>query len=213
MPISTGVNDMEKNSKTFVGFGFGPIQSGLFLYEAYLSGNFKRYVVSEIDRTLVDGIEQARGCYSVNIARSDRIDSFLLKGFELYDPRDPIGMDAILDAISESDEMATALPSVNIFGSGGKGSVVSLLTEGVSRRTDPKPTILYAAENNNHAAEILHAELDKLPGRPSPESFQILNTVVGKMSGIITDPDVIEELGLVPIKAFHCPCVTSVVPM
>ena len=32
--------------KTFVGFGFGPIQSGLFLLEAFRSGNFDRYVVA-----------------------------------------------------------------------------------------------------------------------------------------------------------------------
>ena len=32
---------------TFVGFGFGAIQAGLFLYEAYRSGNFGRLVVAE----------------------------------------------------------------------------------------------------------------------------------------------------------------------
>jgi len=35
-------------SKTFVGFGFGAIQAGLFLYEAYQSGNFGRLVVAEV---------------------------------------------------------------------------------------------------------------------------------------------------------------------
>ncbi len=33
----------------FTGFGFGPIQGGLFVKEAFQSGNFARIVVSEID--------------------------------------------------------------------------------------------------------------------------------------------------------------------
>jgi len=34
--------------RTFVGFGFGPIQAGLFLYEAFLSGAFRRLVVAGV---------------------------------------------------------------------------------------------------------------------------------------------------------------------
>ena len=34
--------------RTYVGFGFGAIQSGLFLYEAYRSGKFQRLVVAEV---------------------------------------------------------------------------------------------------------------------------------------------------------------------
>ena len=33
--------------KSFVGFGFGAIQAGLFLYEAHASGQFDRFVVAE----------------------------------------------------------------------------------------------------------------------------------------------------------------------
>ena len=35
-------------TKTFVGFGFGAIQGGLFLYEAFRSGQFRRLVVAEV---------------------------------------------------------------------------------------------------------------------------------------------------------------------
>ena len=35
-------------SRTFVGFGFGAIQAGLFLAEAHLSNNFDRLVVADI---------------------------------------------------------------------------------------------------------------------------------------------------------------------
>jgi hypothetical protein len=37
----------------FVGFGLGPIQTGLFLYEAFRSGNFQTYTVAEVDDSLV----------------------------------------------------------------------------------------------------------------------------------------------------------------
>ena len=61
-------------NKAFVGFGFGPIQSGLFLYEAYMSGNFSRFVVAEIDGDLVRAVADNGGSCAINIARGDRID-------------------------------------------------------------------------------------------------------------------------------------------
>ncbi len=61
--------------KTFVGFGFGPIQSALFLYEAYCSGNFDRYVVAEVDAALVGAVRAAGGRYAINIAHPDRIET------------------------------------------------------------------------------------------------------------------------------------------
>ena len=52
------------------GFGFGPIQAGLFIHEAYQSGNFSRIVIVEIDQALVDGIRANKGTYYVNVASS-----------------------------------------------------------------------------------------------------------------------------------------------
>ena len=45
----------------FTGFGFGPIQSGLFVKEAFQSGNFARIVVYEIDAKLVDAVRANKG--------------------------------------------------------------------------------------------------------------------------------------------------------
>lgn len=45
--------------RTFVGIGFGPIQSGLFLLEAHRSGNFDRLVVAEIVPEIVDAVRWA----------------------------------------------------------------------------------------------------------------------------------------------------------
>ena len=60
-------------SKTVVGFGFGPIQSGLFLHEAEKSGNFARLVVAEIAGDIVHNLRQSGGKYTINIAKRDRI--------------------------------------------------------------------------------------------------------------------------------------------
>jgi hypothetical protein len=46
---------------TFVGFGFGAIQGGLFLPEAFASGFFNRLVVSEIDQETVDRVRAGKG--------------------------------------------------------------------------------------------------------------------------------------------------------
>jgi mannitol-1-phosphate 5-dehydrogenase len=190
---------MKRPGKTFVGFGFGPIQSGLFLYEAYLSGNFRRFVVAEIDEPIVRAIRRAGGRYSLNIARPDRIDQAHLDGIELYNPGDADGREKIIDAVAESEEMATALPSVAAYEAGGDASAVSLLAEGLSRRERPLPTILYAAENHNHAAEILLAGLTSRAGAAGTSGFQALNTVIGKMSGVITDAAAISRLGLATV--------------
>lgn len=49
--------------KTFVGFGFGAIQGGLFLEEAWKSGNFSRLVVAEVLPAVVDAVRQNGGRY------------------------------------------------------------------------------------------------------------------------------------------------------
>ncbi|MBM3790921.1 MAG: hypothetical protein FJW35_11320, partial [Acidobacteria bacterium] len=65
---------MPGRGKTFVGFGFGPIQSALFLYEAYRSGNFERYVIAEIEAVLVSAVRAAGGRYAINIAHPEGIE-------------------------------------------------------------------------------------------------------------------------------------------
>jgi hypothetical protein len=47
--------------RTFVGFGFGPIQAGLFLAEAQSLGNFRRLVVAEVQADVVDGSARRNG--------------------------------------------------------------------------------------------------------------------------------------------------------
>lgn len=58
----------------FTGFGFGPIQGGLFAKEAFQSGNFTRIVAAEVDDQLVDAVRANNGSYYVNVAKADGID-------------------------------------------------------------------------------------------------------------------------------------------
>ncbi len=192
-----------RRDKRFVGFGFGPIQSALFLYEAYRSGNFVSFTVADVDRELVEAVRAAGGRYTVNIARPERIDRFTVEGVQLYDSRTPEGRQAIVQAVAGADELATALPSVAVYAAGGDSSVADLLAEGLAVRRaasrgtgDPAPAIVYAAENHNRAAEILEGELRARAPAEAMAGVQVLNTVIGKMSGVTADPQTIRRLGL-----------------
>lgn len=182
--------------KTFVGFGFGPIQSALFLYEAYRSGNFSRFVIAEVDQRIVEGVRSAGGSCTINMALPDHIEQARIPAVELYNPAVPGDRRQILQAIAESDELATALPSVAFFDTGAEASVARVLAEGLSLRTAPKPTVIYAAENHNHAAELLREAVTKYCRAPALADVQFLNTVIGKMSGVITEAGTISKLKL-----------------
>lgn len=190
---------MPRRGRTFVGFGFGPIQSALFLYEAYCSGNFDRYVIAEVDAALVDAGRAAGGRYAINIAHPDRIEQVQVDGVRLCNPAAESDRQELVEAIAAADEMATALPSVRFYDTGDAASVARLLADGFRRREASKPAIIYAAENHNHAAEILVERLSALVPADALVNSQTLNTVIGKMSGVITDADTIQRLGLAPL--------------
>jgi mannitol-1-phosphate/altronate dehydrogenase len=183
----------------FVGFGFGPIQTALFLYEAYRSGNFDRYVIAEVDEGLVGAVRGGGGRYSINIAHPDGVQQVAVDGVRLCHPAEVTDRDELLEAIAVADEMATALPSVRFYDTGDLTSVARTLADGLGRRDPSKPVILYAAENHNRAAEILSERLIAHAGADALANTQTLNTVVGKMSGVINDADTIRRLGLAPL--------------
>ncbi len=182
--------------KTFVGFGFGPIQSALFLYEAFRSGHFSRFVIAEVDAGIVQAIRSAGGRYTINIALADRVEPATISGVELYNPAVPEDRQQILQAIAESDELATSLPSVAFYDTGGHTSVARTLADGLSLRAARRPTIIYTAENHNHAAELLRESVAKYCPPAALHDIQFLNTVIGKMSGVISDPATLGKLDL-----------------
>jgi len=172
----------------FVGFGFGPIQAGLFLAEAQLAGGFDRLVVAEVVPEVVAAV-RAAGAFTVNIGHADRIEALTVAPVEIYSPLAPAERAVLVDAVAAATELATALPSVEFYGRGGAASVAALLAEGLARKAAAGGplAVVYAAENHTRGAELLEeAVLAWTPpdlraavrGR-----VQFLDTVIGKMSG------------------------------
>ena len=172
------------------GFGFGPIQSGLFVAEAFKSGNFSRIVIAEIDQNIVDAIIANNGSYYINVARFDGIEAVKIDGIEVFNPSNKDDREKLLEVLAQSTEIVTSLPSVKFYDI-GEYSVASLIAQGL-KNSRANATIIYTAENNNHAAEILEEEVNIKPSHP----VQYLNTVRGKMSQVVTDADEIKEKNL-----------------
>jgi mannitol-1-phosphate 5-dehydrogenase len=191
--------------RTFVGFGFGAIQSGLFMYEAFHSGAFRRLVVAEVLPGVVEAVRREGGSFCVNIARHDRVESACIGPVEIYNPGVEADRLALLAAIAETEEIATAVPSVAFYVSDKPGSIHRLLAEGLCQKVErggPR-AVIYAAENHNHSAEILEAAV---MGLVPPEQqaavrarVRFLNTVIGKMSQVVADPDEVQVRQLTPI--------------
>ena len=180
------------NHHIFTGFGFGPIQAGLFVPEAFKSGNFKRIVIAEIVDELIEAVRGNNGTYYVNVAKSDGVEVMQIDNVELFNPKKD--REKLVSILSESTEIVTSLPSVDFYSAGGSGSVTALMAEGFAKSKAPA-TIVYAAENNNHAAEVL----SKAVNIGENKRIQFLNTVIGKMSRVVTDAAEIAELKLKPI--------------
>jgi len=184
--------------RTFVGFGFGPIQAGLFLYEAFRSASFGRLVVAEVVPDVVQAVRAAGGRFSVNIAHSDRIEVAEVGPLEIRDPNSESDRRRMEEAVAEAEEIATAVPSVQFYVSPSPGSIHRLLAQGLRRKAAAQgpPAIVYAAENHNHAAEMLQASvLEEVPENEREcvsARVRFLNTVIGKMSGVVSDADEIK---------------------
>lgn len=190
---------------TFVGFGFGAIQSGLFLYEAFHSEAFRRLVVAEVVPEVVEAVRREGGFFYVNIAHRDRVESACIGPVEIHDPAVEADRVGLLAAITEAEEIATAVPSVAFYVSEKPGSIHRLLAEGLCQKVErggPR-AIVYAAENHNHAAEILEAAVMGLVPQERHAAIharvRFLNTVIGKMSQVVADPYEVRARLLTPI--------------
>lgn len=193
---------MQGGSLTFVGFGFGPIQSGLFAFEAWSSGRFERIVVAEVATAMTSALAKHRH-YGVNVASRDGIRSHTVGPIEALDPNRSEDRERLIEAISAASEVATAVPSVAFYHSESPGSIDRLIAAAIERRTQPEPLIIYAAENHTRAAALLReAVASTLPAKIRGELERracFLDTVIGKMSGVIADPQEMQRLELAPL--------------
>lgn len=192
-------------TRTYVGFGFGAIQAGLLLYEAFRSGKFQRLVVAEVMPEVVAAIRQENGYFRVNIAQAEGVEQVTIGPIEIENPSQQDDRRRLIEAITAAHEIGTAVPSVGFYVSPGEGSLHRLLAEGLRRKAQaggPR-AVIYAAENHNHAAEILEARVfEDIPAREHDAAraqVRFLNTVIGKMSGVISSPDELQTAGVLSV--------------
>ncbi len=194
---------MRTPEKTYVGFGFGAIQAGLFAHEAYQSRHFGRLVIAEVLPDVVAAVRRSKGSYRINVATPDGIEVHEVSGVEILNPTDPADAQALARALDEASEIGTALPSVDFY-TRSSPSVASLIAGALLRKAENRKLpacVIYTAENHNHAAEILQHTCGEQTGQVlrTEGVGQFLNTVIGKMSGVITEPGQIRAGGLVPL--------------
>jgi mannitol-1-phosphate 5-dehydrogenase len=190
--------------RTFVGFGFGAIQAGLFLYEAFRSGGFARLVVGEVAPDTLDTLRRSAGCYAVNVAHPDCVEAARVGPVQMENPAVSRDIARLVDAVAEAEEISTAVPSVLFYAGPGPGSIHRILAQGLRRKAGRGPrAVVYAAENHNHAAEILEAAVfDEIPAAEKAsvrERVCFLNTVIGKMSGVVSDAGEIQARQLATV--------------
>ena len=193
--------------RTYVGFGFGAIQSGLFLYEAYHSGKFKRLVVAEVIPEVISGIRNSGGAATINIAHKDHIEKARIDGLEIKNPNNNEDRLSLIDAIADAEEIGTAVPSVDFYATDLPGSIHRIIAAGLLKKlkNNGPRAVIYTAENNNHAAEILESKVLSLMNSQEKKNIkskvQFLNTVIGKMSQVITKSNDIKNRDLSPITS------------
>jgi mannitol-1-phosphate 5-dehydrogenase len=162
-------------------------------------------VVAEVVPDVVNAVRGTGGRFSVNIAHSDHIEVAEVGPLEIQDPGSESGRRRLVEAVVEAEEIGTAVPSVQFYTSPSPGSIHRILAEGLRRKAVAQGplAIVYAAENHNHAAEILEARvLEEIPEEERERvrsRVRFLNTVIGKMSGVVSDADEIRLQSLASI--------------
>ena len=160
---------------TFVGFGFGPIQASIYLYEAARCGRFDRLVVVDVDSALVAALRAAGGSYQLNIAEAEGLRVETVAGVEILNLTVVEDRRKLRQALADAAEISTALPSTDFYGR-GEPSVAGLLVECCR-----SGTIIHTAENHREAA----ARLTEAMGRV-PEGVAVVDSVIGKMSSVVS---------------------------
>ena len=186
---------------SYVGFGFGAIQGGMFLPLAQKSGNFDRLVVAEIDPQIIEGVRANQGTYHCNIAHADRVEFRTVEGVDVLNPTHPDDRERLVDAIAGAGELGTALPSFHLYDS-APAPVARLLAEGLTRkskRPNLPPAVVYAAENDSRAATRLEALCWDHAPAGFGDKVVFSETVIPKMCTVVQDPVRMEKEELVPM--------------
>ena len=195
-------------------FGARAEQAGIPLRTVKAKQEDVREVVSNLtdhrgadDVIVAVGSAGAIGAAMGYIGRGAVLNLFggLQKGQEMAGPTDAADRARLVEAIALAEEIGTAVPGVGCYCGPGPASLCSIPAAGLRLKAamgGPR-AVICAAENHNHAAEFLKAAvMEEIPGH---ERFAIrarvrfLNTVIGKMSGVMADADVILDRQMAPM--------------
>ena len=123
---------------------------------------------------------------------------------EAADPADASDRARIVSAIADADELTSALPSVASYRSDAATSPHRLLAEGLIARRRPEPLLVICAENHREAAALLERSRAGCGARVRRRDaigrrVRWIDSVIGKMSGVIDDPEEVRALDLATI--------------
>ncbi len=182
-------------TECFVGFGFGPIQAGVFAARAVRSGAFGRVVVAEVDPELVHGFRDSQGLYTLNIAGRDRRWPATLGPIELLNPREPRDAETLRWCLRTASDVALAVPSVRRLSGGIPDNPLAWLASDTGM--GDRPVRVYVADNSPGAATYVADELHRWSKTfGTHRQFDVRATVIGKMSLAVTGTAAITERAL-----------------
>ena len=148
-------------------------------------------------------LRAAGGTYFCNVAGNSSVDTICVERVEILNPLVKEDRKALVQAIAEASELASALPSFTLYDV-GEASVAALLAEGLSLKVaNPSlpSCVVYAAENDSRAASRLRNACLRYVREGFGESVQFSETVIAKMCSIVADPKRIVDEDLAPIVA------------
>ncbi len=158
-------------SKTFIGIGAGPIQTGIYVAGA-AEGGFDRLVLAEVEPTLVAALKQHHSI-TVNTAEVDRITTRTYEHIEVYNPNDPNDLPQLIEIAKDALAFNTALPATKFY-----KFCAPWMKEAFAKNPSGKRYV-YTSENSTTAADDLRAAM----GVEFPYTYY-LDTVIGKMSKV-----------------------------
>lgn len=131
-------------------------------------------VVADVDAELGAAVNAGGGKLTLNIAHDDRIEAVVIDGVKVLNPTVEADREELVEVAARATEICTALPSVKIY-----PHVTPWLKEGMERASDPT-RFIYTAENDVEAAHKFSEALGQCRAM-----VEVLNSVIGKMSGIV----------------------------
>ena len=183
----------------------GPFRRASFSTKLFAPGDSPVWWWARWRRTAVDALRRNAGCYAVNVAHADRVEAARVGPVQIENPAAPPDIARLVNAVAEAEEISTAVPSVrSIPGRRPAVSIASWRRDFARKRppadrarwfTPPKiTTTLRRFWRRPSLTEIPAAE--KAPVRAR---VCFLNTVIGKMSGVLSDAREIEARQLATV--------------